>query len=182
VTGARAAQRICVAKIGAPHGVRGEVKLWSFTTDPLAVRDYGALESEDGTTRFTIEAIRPAKGHLVARLSGVGDRDAAAKLTNMELYVPRERLPATARDEFYHADLIGLTAVDTSGTALGTVVAVHNFGAGDIIELQPAVGRSATVMIPFTEIAVPEVDVAAGRVVVEAEIFADVTSVRDEKR
>ena len=93
MTRARAAQRICVAQIGAPHGVRGEVKLWSFTADPLAVKDYGALESEDGAARFEIEAVRPAKDHLVARLRGVSDRDAAGRLTNLKLFVPRERLP-----------------------------------------------------------------------------------------
>jgi 16S rRNA processing protein RimM len=179
----RAAPRICVAKIGAPHGVRGEVRLWSYTEDPLALKDYGALESEDGAAHFTIETIRPAKGHLVARLSGIGDRDAAARLTNTELYVPRERLPATKRDEFYHADLIGLAAVDTSGATIGAVVAVHNFGAGDLIEVKPAAGNT-TVMIPFTEEAVTEVDVAGGRVVVDANTFADLTSAsaRDETR
>ena len=167
MTPARAAQRICVARIGAPHGVRGEVKLWSFTADPLALKDYGALESEDGEARFTIEAIRPAKGHLVARLAGVSDRDAAARLTNMQLYVPRERLPATEPDEFYHADLIGLAAVDVGGAVLGTVIAAHNFGAGDLLELQPASGGT-TVMVPFTETAVPLVDIAGRRIVVDA--------------
>ena len=180
MTPVRAAQRICVARIGAPHGVRGEVKLWSFTEDPLALKGYGALESEDGAARFTIEALRPAKGHLVARLSGVDDRDAAARLTNVQLYVPRERLPATARDEFYHADLIGLAAVDKGGAALGTVIAAHNFGAGDLIELQPAEG-GASVMIPFTETAVPEVDLAAGRLVIDPEIFAAASSSGEEK-
>ena len=176
-----AAQRICVARIGAPHGVRGEVKLWSFTADPLALKDYGALESEDGAARFAIEAIRQAKGHLVARLAGVGDRDAAARLTNMQLYVPRERLPAAGPDEFYHADLIGLAAVDVGGAVLGTVIAVHNFGAGDLLEIRPA-EASTTVMLPFTETAVPEIDLAAGRVVVDPEIFAALASPHDETR
>ena len=166
MTSGPAAQRICVARIGAPHGVRGEVKLWSFTEDPLALTNYGALESEDGTARFTIEAMRPAKGHLVARLAGVSDRDAAARLTNVELYVPRERLPATEHDEFYHADLIGLAAVDAGGAALGTVVAVHNFGAGDLLEIKPA-GGNTTVMMPFTETTVPVVDLAGGRIVID---------------
>ena len=91
--------RICVAQIGAAHGIRGEVRLWSFTEDPLAVADYGPLESEDGTRRFEIEALRPAKDHFVARLAGVADRDAAEKLTNIELYVPRDRLPPIEDDE-----------------------------------------------------------------------------------
>jgi 16S rRNA processing protein RimM len=172
VTSRPAAQRICVAQIGAPHGVRGEVKLRSFTADPLAVKDYGALESEDGAARFEIEAVRPAKDHLVARLRGVNDRDAAERLGKLRLYVPRERLPAPeAGDEFYHADLVGLAAVDAAGHELGRVVAVHNFGAGDLIEIKVAEGN-ATVMMPFTDAAVPDVDIAGGRIVVDAELFA----------
>jgi 16S rRNA processing protein RimM len=161
VSSARAAQRICVAQIGAPHGVRGEVKLFSFTAEPLAVTDYGPLESEDGSARFEIEALRPAKNHLVARLKDVNDRDAAGRLTNMRLYVPRERLPPPAADEFYHADLIGLAAFDPAGAPLGTVIAIHNFGAGDLIEIAPAQG-GATVMVPFSEAAVPTIDMAGG--------------------
>src|SRR5712691_6826278 len=103
-------QRVCVGRIGAAHGTRGEVKLWSFTADPMAIRDYGALAIEDGTRTFTIETLRPAKDFLVARLSGVADRTAAEKLCNLDLYIARERLPLPAdADEFYHADLIGLT-------------------------------------------------------------------------
>jgi 16S rRNA processing protein RimM len=159
-------ERICVARIGAPHGVRGEVKLWSFTADPAAVADYGPLESQDGTQRFEIEALRPAKDHLVARLSGVRDRDAAQRLTNLDLYVPRERLPAPAPEEFYHADLIGLRAEDRDGTALATVVGIHDFGAGDLLELRAA-GASSTVLMPFTAETVPVVDIAGGRVVID---------------
>jgi 16S rRNA processing protein RimM len=159
-------ERICVARIGAPHGVRGEVKLWSFTADPAAVADYGPLESQDGTQRFEIEALRPAKDHLVARLSGVRDRDAAQRLTNVDLYVPRERLPAPAPEEFYHADLIGLRAEDRDGTALATVVGIHDFGAGDLLELRAA-GASSTVLMPFTAETVPVVDIAGGRVVID---------------
>ena len=176
-----AALRICVAQIGAPHGVRGEVKLCSFTADPLAVKDYGTLESEDGAARFEIEAVRPAKDHLVARLTGVADRDAAGRLTNLKLFVPRERLPEPeAGDEFYHADLIGLAAVDADGRALGRVVAIHNFGAGDLIEIKPADG-GATVMLPFTDAAVPTVDISGGRIVVDATMFAELSSKPDER-
>jgi 16S rRNA processing protein RimM len=168
------AARICVGRIGAAHGTRGEVKLWSFTADPMAVADYGALESEDGTRSFKIEALRPAKDFLVARFAGVADRTAAEQLCNLELYVARHRLPAPAADEYYHADLIGLAVEDASGATLGTVVAVHNFGAGDIIEVQPALG-GMTVMLPFTAAVVPVVDVAGGRIVVEplAGTFSD---------
>jgi 16S rRNA processing protein RimM len=160
------AERICVAQIGGAHGIRGEVKLKSFTADPLAVKDYGLLESEDGAASFAIEALRPAKGYLVARLRGVRDRNAAEQLTNLRLFVPRERLPPTAADEFYHADLIGLAAVTAAGVEVGTVVAVHNFGAGDILELRPPAGGT-TIMLPFTDAFVPRIDIAGGRIVVE---------------
>ena len=166
------AQRICVAQIGAPHGVRGEVKLWPFTAEPKSVRDYGPLETEDGATRFEIEAMRAAKDHLVVRLKGVNDRDAAERLTNTKLFVARERLPATDDDdEFYHADLIGLAVTDTEGKALGSVGAIHNFGAGDLVEVKPAQGGT-TVLLPFTEATVPVVDIAGRRIVVDAAAFA----------
>jgi 16S rRNA processing protein RimM len=166
------AQRICVAQIGAPHGVRGEVKLWPFTQDPESVRDYGPLETEDGATRFEIEALRPAKDHLVARLKGVNDRNAAERLTNTKLFVARERLPETeADDEFYHADLVGLAVVDTAGNGLGSVAALHNFGAGDLVEVKPEQGDK-TVLLPFNEAAVPVVDIAGKRIVVDAATFA----------
>ena len=160
------AERICVAQIGPAHGTRGEVRLKSFTADPMAVKDYGTLETEDGTETFRIEALRPAKSHLVAQLSGIRDRTAAERLANLRLFVPRERLPATETDEFYHADLVGLAAVATDGRALGTVVAVHDFGAGDILEVRQE-GRRDTVMLPFTTTTVPVVDVAGRRIVID---------------
>jgi 16S rRNA processing protein RimM len=159
------AERICVAQIGGAHGIRGEVKLKSFTAEPMAVKDYGPLESEDGAARFEIETVRPAKGHLVARFRGVADRDAAERLANLRLFVPRSRLPPAAADEFYHADLVGLAATTPEGTELGTVAAVHNFGAGDILELRPAAG-GANLMVPFTESCVPRIDIAGRRLVV----------------
>jgi 16S rRNA processing protein RimM len=158
------AERICVAQIGAAHGIRGEVRLRSFTGDPMAIASYGPLESEDGAQRFTIETLRPAKDHFVARLEGVSDRNAAEQLTNLRLYVARDRLPPAGDGEFYHADLVGLAAVTPDGAALGTVTAVHNFGAGDVIEIKPASGEA--LLVPFTDAAVPEIDLAAGRMVV----------------
>ena len=159
------ADRVCVAQIGAAHGIRGEVRLRSFTEDPMAVASYGPLESEDGTRRFTIEALRPAKDHFVARFEGVGDRDAAETLTNLRLYVSRDKLPPIDEDEtFYHADLVGLAAVTPDGTPLGTVTAILNFGAGDLIEIKPAAGEP--IMVPFTDAAVPEIDMKARRMVV----------------
>src|SRR5947209_1751985 len=131
----------------------------------MAVTAYGPLESEDGAASFEIENARPAGGHLVVRLHGIADRTAAERLTNTKLFVPRSRLPPPAADEFYHADLIGLTAVTGDGAVIGTVRAVHDFGAGDILELQPAAGGT-TMMVPFTEVFVPRVDLAARRIVV----------------
>jgi 16S rRNA processing protein RimM len=157
--------RVCLGQIGAAHGVRGEVRLRSFTSDPAAITDYGPLETEDGRV-LEIETLRPAKDHFVARLAGIRDRDAASALTNAKLYVPRERLPQTdSADEFYHADLIGLAAVDQTGRTLGTVVAIHNFGAGDLIEVKPQTGGS-TELVPFDLTHAPEVDIASGRIVI----------------
>jgi len=159
------AERICVAQIGGAHGIRGEVKLKSFTADPMAVKDYGPLSSEDGTTSFEIETMRAAKDHLVVRFRGVDDRNAAERLTNLRLFVPRDRLAPPEPDEFYHADLIGLSAVAADGTKIGTVVAIHDFGAGNILELRPAAG-SNTIMLPFTDACVPDIDIAGGRITV----------------
>ncbi len=157
-------KRVCVARIGAAHGTRGEVRLWSFTADPPAVAQFGPLESEDGRV-FEIAALRPGKGFFVARLKNIVDRTAAERLNNVDLFVPRERLPALdAADEYYHADLIGLAMVDTEGAALGRVVAIQNFGAADLIEVAPAAGGE-TVLLPFTEAVVPVVDIAGGRIV-----------------
>jgi 16S rRNA processing protein RimM len=159
-------ERICVAQIGAAHGIKGEVKLWSFTADPVAVADYGPLESEDGTQRFEIETVRQAKDHLVARLAGVRDRDAAQRLTNVRLFVPRERLPPPEPEEFYHADLIGLRAESRDGAELATIVGIHDFGAGDLLELRP-LGTNRTVLMSFTDTTVPVVDIAGGRIVID---------------
>jgi 16S rRNA processing protein RimM len=156
---------VCLGQIGAAHGVRGEVRLHSFTADPAAITSYGPLESDDGRV-FEIEAMRPAKDHFVVKISGVADRNAAELLKNLKLYVPRARLPEPQEpDEFYHADLIGLAVIDRAGEKLGTVVAIHNFGAGDLIEMNPASGGK-TELLPFDEIHVPVVDIAAGKIVV----------------
>lgn len=160
-----AAQKICVAKIGAAHGVRGEVRLWPFTEDPMSVIDYGPLSTRDGARRFEVVRARIAKDHLVAVIKGVTNRDEAERLNGIELYVARDALPATDEGEYYHADLIGLAAIDPRGASIGTVTAIHNFGAGDIIEIAPKSGPS--LLLPFTDAVVPTVDLAAGHVVVE---------------
>ncbi len=133
--------QICVARIGAAHGVRGAVKLWTFTEDPLAVKRYGPLQTKDGARQFEVTSAREAKGHLVATLKGIATREEAERLNGVELYVAREKLPATEQDEYYHADLIGLAAVNAAGQPLGRVIAIHNFGAGDIIEIAPPAWR-----------------------------------------
>ncbi len=160
-----AGARICLGQIGAAHGVRGEVRLRSFTADPAAIANYGPLETEDGRV-LEIKSLRPVKDHFVATLAGVGDRNAAEKLANTKLCVPRERLPEPEADEFYHADLIGLAVVDRAEQRLGTVIAVHNFGAGDLLEVKPE-GGGKTEFVAFNEINVPVVDIAAGRIVVD---------------
>jgi len=156
---------VCVARIGAAHGVRGAVRLWTFTEDPLAVKDYGPLMTKDGTRQFEVTHAREAKDHLVVTLKGVASRDDAERLNGLELYVPRDRLPETDDGEYYHTDLIGLAAVTTTEQPLGKVIAIHNFGAGDIIEIAPPQG--ATMLLPFTNAVVPSVDLAGGRVVID---------------
>ena len=159
-------ERVIVAKIGAAHGVRGEVKLWPFTQDPMAVAEYGPLETKDGARRFEIETVRATGNYLVARLKGVGDRNAAQALTNTELYVPRDRLPSIDDDHtYYHSDLVGLDAVSEDGVQIGTIHAVHDFGAGAMLEITP-LGSGETLMLPFTDATVPKIDLAAKQVVV----------------
>lgn len=159
------AAQICVARIGAAHGVRGEVRLWPFTENPMAVIDYGPLSTNDGKRQFEVVRARIAKDHLVAALKGIATREEAERLNGLELYIPRDRLPATAAGEYYHADLIGLRAIDSEGAEIGKVLAIHNFGAGDIIEITPT--RGPTMLLPFTDPVVPTVDVAGGFVVIE---------------
>ena len=156
--------RICVARIGAAHGVRGEVKLWPFTEDPMAVLHYGPLSTKDGARQFEVARARVAKDHLVAVLKGVATREDAERVNGIELYIGREKLPATDVGEYYHADLIGLRAIDAQGETIGKVLAIHNFGAGDIIEIAPPQGSS--LLLPFTNAVVPTVDIAAGHVVI----------------
>jgi 16S rRNA processing protein RimM len=160
-------RRVCMGVIGAPHGVRGAVRVKSFTDEPEAIARYGALEDEAGARRFTLRVMAPAKGDgmVIATLSGVVDRDGAEALRGLRLYAPRSVLPPPSEDEFYHADLVGLAAALDDGTPLGTIIAVHDFGAGDMIEIAREQGQP--VLMPFTRTAVPVVDVAGGRVVVD---------------
>ena len=158
--------RVCVGAVTGSFGVRGEARIKSFCADPTAIGDYGPLSSEDGGRQFTLTITRPVKGGFAVRLSGVKTKEEADALRGTRLYAPRDALPALPDDEFYHADLIGLSAVDTGGEELGQVHAVLNHGAGDLLELRKR-GRKGTVLVPFTLEIVPTVDLATGRIVID---------------
>ncbi|WP_370254341.1 ribosome maturation factor RimM [Nioella sp.] len=158
--------RVCVGAVTGSFGVRGEARIKSFCADPTAIGDYGPLSSEDGSRQFTLTITRPVKGGFAVRLSGVKTKEEADALRGTRLYAPRDALPALPDDEFYHADLIGLSAVDTGGEELGQVHAVLNHGAGDLLELRKR-GRKGTVLVPFTLEIVPTVDLATGRIVID---------------
>ena len=158
--------RVCVGAVAGSFGVRGEVRLKSFTADPEAIASYGAVETEDGTQSFDVTLTRPVKGGFAAKLSGVVTKDAADALRGTRLYIDRARLPDPEEDEYYHADLIGLAVHDTGGALLGYVKAVLNHGASDLLELRLPEGPK-TVLLPFTRAAVPTVDIKAGRIVAD---------------
>ena len=157
-----AAEMVCVGAIAGAFGVRGEARIKSFCAEPDAIGDYSPLTTEDGRS-FDLELGRPIKGGYAARLSGVPTREDAEALKGTRLYAPRDRLPALPNDEFYHADLIGLDVVDTGGEALGTVRAIHDFGAGDVIE----VTGKTELMLPFTRETVPTVDLGSRRLIAD---------------
>jgi 16S rRNA processing protein RimM len=166
-------KRLLMGRIGAAHGIKGEVRITSFTAEPLALKDYGPLATNKPGLMIEIEAARATTNVLVARLRGVTDRNAAEKLNGVELYVDRDRLPATEdEDDFYHADLIGLEARLSDGTAIGTVTAIPNYGASDLLEVRdPRSGD--TYLYPFTRAVVPEVKLAEGYLVIEVPIEAE---------
>jgi 16S rRNA processing protein RimM len=160
-----AGPHILVGIIGAAHGVRGEVRLKSYTGEPSAIATYGSLHDEAGTRLFEFEALRPLRDDLfVARFKNISDRRSAEALTNTRLYVSREKLAPVGEEEFLHVDLIGLKAETKAGAGLGIIAAVHNFGAGDLLEIKPPEGE--TLFVAFTRANVPLVDLAGGRLVV----------------
>ena len=155
---------IAVGRCGAPQGIRGEVRVKSYTADPLAIAAYGPLTLSGGR-QLRVDRCRLIRDDMLSvAFAGVADRSAAEALAGLELFVPRQALPAPDEEEFYHADLIGLAARLRDGTVLGTVTAVHNYGAGDILEITPERGES--LLLPFTRAVAPEVDLAAGTVVI----------------
>jgi 16S rRNA processing protein RimM len=158
-------KRVCVGAVAGAHGVRGAVKIKSFTATPEDVARYGPLEDESGKRQFSLRLIGAGKGVLIGHLSGIADRNQAEASRGLRLYLPRAALPPTEEDEYYHADLLGLEAVLTDGTPVGAVRAVHDFGAGDTLEIARPEGPP--VVVPFTRAVVPSVDLAAGRLVVD---------------
>ena len=158
--------RVCVGAIAGAFGVQGEVRLKSFCAEPAAIADYGPLFTEDGTRSFKIKLTRPLAGGLGARLAGIATKEEADALKGTNLYADSARLPRLPDDEFYHADLIGLEVRDTGGAVLGVLHAIHNHGAGDILEVTGN-GRKVALMIPFTRAAVPTVDLAARRIIAD---------------
>jgi len=160
-----AAKRVCLGVVTGPHGVQGAVRIKSFTEAAEDVARYGPLADETGGRRFELRLIGAGKGVVIARLAGVEDRNQAEALRGLRLYLPRSALPQTDADEYYHADLLGLEAVLGDGTPVGRVRAIHDFGAGDTLELtRPG---APPVMVPFTRAIVPIVEPAAGRLVLD---------------
>ncbi len=156
--------RVRVGRITAAHGVHGEVKIRCFTEVPEDVGAYGPVQDAQGRS-FDFNAIRPAKGAaVIARFAGVDDRDAAESIVGRDLFVPRDRLPPPENDEWYYSDLIGLTARSHDGEMLGTVIAVHDFGAGDLIEIAPPSGKAF--MVPFTAQCVPDINLSDGTITI----------------
>lgn len=160
-----ASAHILLGRIADAHGIRGDVLVHSYAHAPEDVAAYGALADKAGKRNFTLKVVRVTPKGVICRIAGIGDRNAAEALKGTELYVARDKLPAGEAGEFYHADLIGLAAIGEDGAAVGPVVAVHNFGAGDLLEIA-ITATSKTEMLPFTDAFVPLVDIASGRVVV----------------
>lgn len=160
-----APRRILLGQIGAAHGIRGDVTIRTFTSEPDDIAAYGPLSDKTGTKSFKIKVVRVTGKGVVARIDGVTDRNGAEALRNVELYVARDKLPKTDAAEFYHADLVGLATVDATGTVTGQVVSVQNFGAGDLLEVRFN-GTASSDFIPFTDACVPVVDLSQRRVTV----------------
>jgi 16S rRNA processing protein RimM len=159
-------KRVCLGVITGAHGVKGAVRIKSFTAEPADIAHYGPLEDESGARQFRLRMIGNAKGVLIGELAGIADRDHAEALRGLRLYLRREALPSPGEDEYYHADLIGLAAVLADGTLLGHVRAVYDFGAGaDALEIERQ--QDPPVMVPFTRAVVPVVDVERGRLVID---------------
>lgn len=159
-----ASRLVLLGQFGSAHGIRGDVMVRTFTAEPEAIASYGPLTDGTASKAYTLRIVRVTDKGVVARVDGVADRTAAEALRGIELYVARTKLPQTEQSEYYHADLIGLTAVLQSGEKYGRVSSVQNFGAGDLLEIERA--GSPSEYIPFTNANAPVVDFAAGTVVI----------------
>ncbi|MEM9871286.1 MAG: ribosome maturation factor RimM [Pseudomonadota bacterium] len=159
-------ERICVGSIGGAYGVQGEVRIKSFCAVPEDIETYAPLTTEDGTRSFTLAIIRPIKNGFTSRIAEVATKEQADALKGTQLYARRDQLPSLPDDEFYYTDLVGLDVFDTGGAPLGQVKSVQNHGASDLLEVH-APGATATVLLPFTQAAVPTVDLASRRIVAD---------------
>ena len=157
-------QKVLMAKIGAAHGIRGEVRVKPYGDDPLSFADYGILTTRDGKRSFEVERARVQKTVVITKFKGIADRNQAEELNGVDLFIDRDQLPEPEEDEFYYSDLTGLDVLDQTGETLGKIIAVQDFGAGDLLEVRPKRGRSF--YIPFTKDFVPEIDLENGRVCV----------------
>jgi len=161
-------RRVCLGAITGAHGIRGEVRIHCFASDPASLTAFGPLGDETGRRTFVVEGLRDANKGYIARIRGVTDRNAAEALRGTQLFIERDALPEPEEeDSYYLDDLVGLKARDPAGQELGDVIAVHDFGAGDVIEVQRPQGRQ-TFMVPFAESFVPALDVDAGFIVIDA--------------
>ncbi|MGJ8529516.1 ribosome maturation factor RimM [Maritalea sp.] len=166
-------KRVLMGQIGAAHGIQGQVRIKSHTEDPLALKNYSPLTTNRPGLEIVIKKARLNKTVIVASISGVADRTAAEALNGVKLYVNRDQLPETQdEDEFYQADLIGLEARFTDGKKYGTITAIQNHGAGDILEIRPVRGPSD--LLPFTKKIIPEINVAEGYVILELPLEIEV--------
>lgn len=155
------AKQVLLGSFANAHGIRGEVQVRTFTGAPESIASYGPLSDKEGRRTFKLKVVRVTDKGIIARVEGIADRNAAEALKGIELYVDRAKLPATDEGDYYHADLIGLLAVSPEGEEIGRIIAVANFGAGDLLEVQFA-GGTATEFVPFSDACVPHVDIAAG--------------------
>jgi len=162
----KSTQKILIGEISGAHGIRGDVLVRAYTGTPDAIASYGPLTDESGKRSFSLRVVRVTPKGIVARINGVEDRNAAEPLRGIKLYVTRDRLPEPEGAEYYYADLIGLDAVSEDGSALGKIVSVQNFGAGDLLELKPSDG-SATEFIPFEDQYVPKIDLPSHTIVIK---------------
>lgn len=175
-------KRICIAAFAGAHGVRGDVKIMTFTEKPEDLTAYGPLAAEDGERTFQFKILKTLKpGLLLARSREIKTREEAQALKGVKLYVDRDKLPATETDEFYYEDLAGLAAVDEKGAPAGNVTGIYNFGAGDLLELSGVPGRKGAVLIPFAKSSVLAVDLEAGKITLSADALEMINASGREK-